>query len=579
MRQMRYLSFSWRSTCALIWLAYAGAAAYGQVFSPITNTGAQNAPPQKKVRLTGSVVNAVTGEGVSKAKVDIYAGQPISVFTGPDGHFEMDNIPEGQWQVMARKPGYFSDQEMARGFFRPQMFRVTESSGDITVKLTPAATITGHVVSEGGEPLESAQVEVIAGAIENGRRMWQPRGSTQTDDTGEYGLSGLIPGDYYVRVKPVTDAGARTPGQGYDDVYAGCYYPGAPTQDQAAVLHVAGGQQAQADFTLARAKGYRVSGQVATQGNFVHVTALRGEEVAASAGVSQNGRFRLSGLTPGQYSIMASHPDPNHQPLLGEELVSISQADVTNVQILMQQPQSIPVQIQVVKTKDEAGGAQHMSQFSALGVSESIGVMTPQSHSGPSVPLGNIALTPTRPTGYAMPYAQANPNGLGPNEQLAIKNAFPGTYRVAVQAFQPYYIESMRSGSVDLLDQPLTITSGGAVAPIQITLRDDSANLTLRVTQDGQPAAGGAVLVIPTAHPSETDFPRFWEGGNQLTVGPLAPGDYRVYAFDSLENLEYANPEALRAFAAQSQQVTLEPNGSTNVTLELIELRKQRSTP
>ena len=548
---------------------------YGQVFSPTTNTGVQNAASQKKVRLTGSVVNALTGEGVSKAKVDIYAGQPISVFTGPDGHFEMENVPEGQWQVMARKPGYFSDQEMARGFFRPKMFRITESGGDITVKLTPAATIIGHVMDDKGEPLESAQVEIIAAAIENGRRTFQPRGGAQTDDSGEYNMSGLIPGDYYVRVRPQVEAVARALGQSYDEVYEGCYYPGALTQDQAAVLHVAGGQQAQADFTLARARGYRILGQVATQGNFVQVMALRGEEVVASSGAGQNGRFRLSGLTPGQYSIMASHPDPNHQPLLGEELVSISQADVTNVQILMQQPQAIPVQIQVVKTKDEAANP-HLRQVIE---SSGIGPAGPQPNSGPSVPVGNIQLTPTRRAGYGMNYAQANPNGLGPNEQLAIKNAFPGTYRVAVQPFQPYYIESMRSGSVDLLDQPLTIASGGAVAPIQITLRDDSANLTVKVMQDGQPATGGAVLVIPAAHPSETDYPRLWDGGNQLTVSGLAPGDYRVYAFDSVENLEYANPEAMRAFAAQSQQVTLEPNGSTNVTLELIELSKQRSTP
>ncbi len=569
------MSFSWRSACGVIGLACAVTAMYGQVFSPTTNTGVQNAASQKKVRLTGSVVNALTGEGVSKAKVDIYAGQPISVFTGPDGHFEMENVPEGQWQVMARKPGYFSDQEMARGFFRPKMFRITESGGDITVKLTPAATIIGHVMDDKGEPLESAQVEIIAAAIENGRRTFQPRGGAQTDDSGEYNMSGLIPGDYYVRVRPQVEAVARALGQSYDEVYEGCYYPGALTQDQAAVLHVAGGQQAQADFTLARARGYRILGQVATQGNFVQVMALRGEEVVASSGAGQNGRFRLSGLTPGQYSVMASHPDPNHQPLLGEELVSVSQADVANVQILMQQPQAIPVQIQVVKTKDEAANP-HLRQVIE---SSGIGPAGPQPNSGPSVPVGNIQLTPTRRAGYGMNYAQANPNGLGPNEQLAIKNAFPGTYRVAVQPFQPYYIESMRSGSVDLLDQPLTIASGGAVAPIQITLRDDSANLTVKVMQDGQPATGGAVLVIPAAHPSETDYPRLWDGGNQLTVSGLAPGDYRVYAFDSVENLEYANPEAMRAFAAQSQQVTLEPNGSTNVTLELIELSKQRSTP
>ncbi|MGA7410821.1 MAG: carboxypeptidase-like regulatory domain-containing protein [Bryobacteraceae bacterium] len=572
---MRHLSFSWWRAVCLIWLACFVASADGQIFTPLSNSG-PNAPSQKKVRLTGAVVNAVTGEGVSKAKVDIAGGQVVSVFTGPDGHFEMDNVPEGQWQVTARKPGYFSDQELARGFFRPKVFRVTENTSDITVKLTPAATINGHVVDDQGEPVESAQIEVIAGAIENGRRTWQQRGGAQTDDSGEYNISSLIPGDYYVRVKPVAETVARTPGQGYDEVYAGCYYPGAPTQDQAAVLHVAGGQQAQADFTLARARGYRISGQVATQGNFVQVVAIRGEEVAASAGVSQNGRFRLSGLTPGQYSIMASRQDQN-QPLFGEELVSISQADLTNVQILMQQPQSIPVQIQVVKTKDETG-TPHMSQFSSLGVYNGIG-SGPQANGGPSVPVGNIQLTPTRQTGFGMNYAQANPNGLGPGEQLAVKGALPGTYRVAVQAFQPFYIESIRSGSVDLLDQPLTITSGGAVAPIQITLRDDSANLTVKIMQDGQPANGGAVLVIPTAHPSETEYPRLWEGGNVLPVGALAPGDYRIYAFDSIDNLEYANPEVLRAFAEQSQQVTLEPNGQTTVTLELIELSKQRSTP
>ncbi len=570
MKQMRHLSWSRRRACGLVWLVCGTAATYGQILNSVPQAGGPNAPPQKKVPLTGMVVNAVTGEGVSKAKVDIYAGQALSVFTGPDGHFEMDNVPEGQWQVTARKPGYFSDQEMSRGFFRPKVVLVTESTGDITVKLTPAATITGHVMDESGEPLEAAQVEVIVGAIENGRRTWQQRAGIQTDDSGEYSISSLIPGDYYVKVNPFTEAAARMPGQSYDEVYAGCYYPGAPTQEQAAVLHVVGGQQAQADFTLARARGYRVSGQVATQGRFLSVMAFRGEEVVGGVGVVKDGRFRLSGLTPGQYTFTALSPDQN-QPLFGEELVSISQADVNNVQILLQQPQSIPVQIQVVKTKDEGAGNPN------LGVAVQGG--GPQPNNPPRFPLGGIGLSPVRTANYRMNYAQVNPNGLGPNEPVAIKNAFPGTYRVSVQAFQPYYIESIRSGSLDLLDQPLTITAGGAVAPIQITLRDDSATLTVNVMQEGQPAAGGAVLAIPTAHPSETEFPRIWSGGNQLTLSGLAPGDYRVYAFDALENLEYANPEALREFASKSQPVTLVPSGSASVTLELIDLSKQRSTP
>ena len=116
------------------------------------------------------------------------------------------------------------------------------------------------------------------------------------------------------------------------------------------------------------------------------------------------------------------------------------------------------------------------------------------------------------------------------------------------------------------------------MAPIQIVLRDDSATLTVKVMEDGQPSVGGAVLVVPAAHPSETIQPRFWMGGNETSVNSLAPGDYRVYAFDSIEGLEYGNPEAMRDFASQSQSVTLGPNGSVTVTLELIALSKQRST-
>jgi Carboxypeptidase regulatory-like domain len=575
---MRLLSRSRRIppnlvACCLICLVFAVANAQVQVFTPNQTPVGPNPALQKKVRLTGMVVNALTGEGVSKAKVDIYAGEPFSVFSGADGRFEVENVPEGQWQVTARKPGYFSDQELSRTPFMPKSFAVTESAGDITVKLTPAATITGHVLDDKGEPVESAQVELIAGGIENGHRTWQQRGGAQTDDTGEYSMSGLIPGDYYVRVRPVTQTGGRAHGQGYDEIYAGCYYPAAPSQDQAAVLHALPGQPAQADFTLSKARGYRVSGQVATQGNFIQVTAFRGEEVAGSVGVSGDGRFRLSGLTPGQYSILAV--SPMSPPLFGEELVSISQVDVTNVQILLQQPQSIPVQIQVVKTKDEAAGNHTVNPVPLTPLLPGSGAPDPN---GPKFPIGNIGLASTRPVTRFMNYPQLNPNGLGPNDQLAIKGVFPGTYRVAVQAFQPYYIESMRSGGIDLLDQPLTITPG-AVAPIQITLRDDSATLNVKVMQDGQPAAGGAVLVIPGAHPSENEQPRLWSGGNGMTLSGLAPGDYRVYAFDSIEGLEYENPEAMREFAGKSQTVTLEPNGSTNVTLGLIELSKQRSMP
>ena len=178
----------------------------------------------------------------------------------PTGILKSRTVPEGQWQVIARRPGYFGEQELARMAFRPKVYAVTENGREVTVKLTPAATVAGHVLDQRGEPIENAQVAVTVSAIENGRRVWQMRGGGSTDDDGEYSISSLMPGDYYVRVTPVMDGGTRAAGRDYDEVYTGYYYPSAPTQDQAAILHVAGGQQAEADFTLPRVRAYRVAG-------------------------------------------------------------------------------------------------------------------------------------------------------------------------------------------------------------------------------------------------------------------------------------------------------------------------------
>jgi hypothetical protein len=545
----------------------------GQVI--VTGVGQMQGQPasQKKVRLTGMVVNTATGEGVGKAKVDVLASAGVSVFTGSDGHFEVESVPEGQWQVMARKPGYFNDQELSRGAYRPKLFAATENGTGITVRLTPAAAVAGHVVGDKGEPVESAQVEVIASTIDNGRRIWQQRSGAQTDDNGDYSLSGLIPGDYYVRVRPgAVDSLGRPSGSAYDEVYAGCYYPAAATQDQAAIVHLTGGQQTQTDFTLSRVKAYRVFGHVSMQGTFAVVIAFRGEEeTGVRAGVRKDGRFTLAGLTTGQYSIVAVQNN-QQQPLFGEEQVTISQGDVKNVEVFVQRPQSIPVQIQVVKTRD-APAQNSPVEFYPL---------VPGVHSapnnGPAVPIGNIVLKPVRPTAFRMNYAQVNPNNPGSDEQLALKGALPGAYRVDVQPFQPYYVESIRSGGLDLLDQPLIVSQGGATPPIQIVLRDDSATLAVKVMEDGQPATSGVLLMVPAAHPSETARPLNW-GGSGPSVSGLAPGDYRVYAFDSIEDLEYANPEVLREFAGKSQLITLEPNGSAAVTLELVALNKQRGAP
>lgn len=57
--------------------------------------------------------------------------------------------------------------------------------------------------------------------------------------------------------------------------------------------------------------------------------------------------------------------------------------------------------------------------------------------------------------------------------------------------------------------------------------------------------------------------------GVEFQRGDLPPGDYRAIAFDRVDDLEYANPEAMRIYSPLEQIIHLSPNEEVSVQLEL----------
>ena len=55
----------------------------------------------------------------------------------------------------------------------------------------------------------------------------------------------------------------------------------------------------------------------------------------------------------------------------------------------------------------------------------------------------------------------------------------------------------------------------------------------------------------------------------------LAPGDYKLFAFDSVEQIEFRNPEVLDQYSSKAVQVTLTARGKANATLELVHTEEQ----
>lgn len=544
--------------------------ARGQLFVP--STGGPNQPPgqtaQHLRKVTGMVVNAATGAGIPKALVQgpTSTGQ-VSVLTGPDGHFEIDEVPDGAAMFMPRKPGYFNEQELEQGSGAPRMIQISENTPDIQLKLFPEGVIEGRVLDEAGEPVEGAALQALVSQVREGRRRWEEAGGGSTDDTGTFRVASLRPGQYLVYV----DAGGsrgRKAGEKFDLVFAPAYYPGAATPAEATPISISAGQHVQADFSLKRQPGYIATGVVTNvpQGSGAGiyakpVGAAANMNMLVGTGTKPNGEFRLGPLAEGDYVLTLQAQ--NGQTALWQEIpLVIGHANVTNLQLALDPPYEIPVQLTVVRTKpaepDDGPG------FSVL--DGPVSSRRPSArHRGQGAQLGNITFNSADNPAYSQ-YVPLHEQSDQQNEPLVVKALRPGTYHMNSPGNGAFYVESARSGDIDLLDAPLVIRSGAAPPPIQITLRDDSANLMVNCTKDAK-NQNCAVILAP-AHGQPRLF--FASATSGAFGNSLAPGDYRAYAFDYAADLEYANPEAMREYASKGQEFTLEPNDQKTITLEVI---------
>ena len=71
----------------------------------------QTVPALTEVR--GRVVNSVTGEPVADALVQIYGLARKVQFTTANGSFAFTDLPPGSYSPIARKLGFFNDQELS----------------------------------------------------------------------------------------------------------------------------------------------------------------------------------------------------------------------------------------------------------------------------------------------------------------------------------------------------------------------------------------------------------------------------------------------------------------------------------
>jgi hypothetical protein len=150
-----------------------------------------------------------------------------------------------------------------------------------------------------------------------------------------------------------------------------------------------------------------------------------------------------------------------------------------------------------------------------------------------------------------------------------IEDIPPGTYEVQAMPNAPAYVASLRCGSLDLPREELTVLPGAALPPIEVTLRTDGAQLSVKVTDHDQPAAAG-LLVYSQEFPRRSFLMQTNEAGLASQTN-IPPGRYQVAALEEehVRDLEFRNPAAVQKYLEHATEVTLQPGDKTSVSVEL----------
>jgi hypothetical protein len=131
-----------------------------------------------------------------------------------------------------------------------------------------------------------------------------------------------------------------------------------------------------------------------------------------------------------------------------------------------------------------------------------------------------------------------------------------------------------------LLRQPLVVGFGAATPPIEITIRDDGAQINGNVEDwrkeerptviHGFSRSGAVVVFLPMAG-GTGQFRQTWISSNgDFNLPEVPPGEYRVIAFDHRpEDLEYENAETMQKYQSKGQLLRVVAGQNEHLRLAL----------
>lgn len=547
--------------------------------------------------IRGVVINSVTHEPISHALV-FSPDNSFAAMTDDRGRFEFtfptaepqqsgtpvtngfqlnqgfqNPSPNRPSELMARKVGF-----VGPNFDQPMNVNAFTALGpdqpDVIISLLPEARVIGHVIIPGSDGSDKIQVALYRRTMRDGREQWDSASNATTRADGQFRLAELSPGDYKLLTLEQLDRDPLTAfprGQLFG--YPPLYYPNASDFATAAVIKLAPGETFQATMSPAKRAYYPVNlGLANPLANGIAVTVWPEGHPGPGYSLGYNSQeAAIQGSMPdGTYTVQARSYGPT--VMAGSTNFTVRGTPVAGPAMTLLQGTSVTVSVREEFQHAQAG------QPPGSGIFISGPTAVPQNTRRPNYL--QVNLIPDEEFSLDS-QAWLRPTVNENDESLVFENVLPGRYRVRVNTGLGY-VSAITSGSTDLLQKPLVVGAGGTIPAMEITVRDDGAELdgTLdsakvnpgrQALQNRWDGPLGNIYVIPIDKIDSRLKVGSANGDGTFTIQQIAPGTYQVFATDGRPfQMQSVSEEWLKRHESEVQVLRVVAEQKEHLRLSLV---------
>jgi hypothetical protein len=522
---------------------------------------------EEPATISGTVTNAASGEPLRRTLVylrrivtspgTINESVSKTAFTDAAGVFKLDGVPPGKYHLSAERSGFITanyGQRSATGAGTLVTIDAGQKMTGASMRMTPHGVIAGRVVDEDGEPLVSANVQVMRQQYLQGKKQLNSVGGNSTNDLGEYRVFGLRPGRYYVvSANRIGNPGMADAGE----EYVPTYFPRATDPSVAVPVDVAPGATVRnIDVTMRRMHAVSVTGRVSSEipppapgEGSLRLNVMLTPRLAATGSVNTRGgtvgtqgNFEIRSVTPGSYFLTAVSMGGG-KTIATRIPIQVGNSPLEGLTLVVRP--GVPI---AGTLKVDGGLPANLERVRV------------------SMSLDDVSGVQFAPP----PAAQLKADG-----SFQLEEATADHYTLAVTNLPDgFFVKSIRSANLDVLTNGIDI-AGQTPAPIEIVISPNSGQVTGVVKDKEQkPAIQATVVLVPSdkARREKQQYYRTTTSGTDgtFTFKDLAPGEYRVFAWEDVEYGAWMDPDFLKPVESRGEAVSVGESARLTVQVNLI---------